>query len=399
MADSDRIHSDRAIIVFVKALFLEEVEEFALKDLPEPTCSPGEVLIQVKAVGMCGTDFHIYRGAANYNFDANGKPIPLRVQPQILGHEFCGTLVERGSDVPDLKPGDRVVVDQGFNCCSQGIEPVCGYCASGHSHQCLYYKERGITGLAGAMQELVTMPAVNVVPMGGDLSFEEAALVEPLGCVIHSMDMAERARARFTLSPEESPGEPVENVLILGAGPAGLLFLQYIRNVKQFQGQILIADSVDKKLQLAERLGATPIHIQEKDLITTVRDVTNEKKVHFLVEASGNGAAFENMPAVLKKQATVVLYGHGHKGTDLGVLNHLLFLEPTLVASVGASGKLDPQTHRPLIFETSEELIRTEKVHVKSLITHHYRAFEEIDKAFREDSKEQDYIKGVLALS
>lgn len=380
----------------VKVLFLEEVEKFVLEQVPEPSCGAREILIQVSAVGICGTDFHIFHGAANYNFDAHGKSIPLSLQPQILGHEFCGTVIETGATVDDLKPGDNVVVDQGLNCFSKRITPPCVYCSSGHSHQCVNYKERGITGLPGAFQELLSVPAVNAISMGDDLSFKEAALVEPLGCVIHSMDMAQRASTRFGLSPEEPPGEVVENLLILGAGPAGLLFLQYIRSVQQFKGQILIADSVQKKLDLAEALGATPIHTENNNLVNSVREQTDGKLIDFLVEATGSGKAFESIPKVLRKQATVLLYGHGHKGTDLSVLNHLLFLEPTLVASVGASGSLDPHTHRPLTFLRSEELIRTGKIKVKPLITHQYHALEEVEQAFREDSKEPDYIKGIL---
>lgn len=382
----------------VKALFLEEVEKFVLEQVPEPSCGDREILIQVNAVGMCGTDFHIFSGAANYNLDAHGKSIPLSLQPQIIGHEFCGTLIETGAAVEDLKPGDNVIVDQGLNCFSKKNVPPCIYCSSGHSHQCIHYEERGITGLPGAFQELLSVPAVNAISMGDELSFKEAALVEPLGCVIHSMDMAERASTRFDLFQEEHTGEAVENLLILGAGPAGLLFLQYIRNVHQFKGQILIADSVQKKLDLAERLEATPLHTERNNLVNSVRERTDGKLIDFLVEATGSGKAFEIIPKVLRKQATVLLYGHGHRGTDLSVLNNLLFLEPTLVASVGASGSLDPQTHRPLTFLRSEKLIRTGKIKVNPLITHQYHALEEVEQAFKEDSKKPDYIKGILAL-
>lgn len=379
----------------MEALLLEDVEKFTLKTLPEPSFADGDVVIQVQSVGVCGTDFHIYHGAANYNLDENGHPIPLSRQPQILGHEFSGTVIEVGSHVTGVAPGDRVAVDQGLNCFSQGMAVVCEYCTSGHSHQCIHYEERGITGAPGAMQEFVTIPAVNAVPIGPDLPFTEAALVEPLGCVIHSMDMVEAARARFTLSPDQ--GEPVQTVLILGSGPAGLLFLQYLRNVRRFAGQILIVDSVDRKLQLAEEMGGTPVDWQQDSIVSTVSDLTNGGKIDFLIEACGNGSAFETMPGILRKQATVLLYGHGHKGTDLSVLNRLLFLEPTLVAAVGASGRLDPQTHRPLTFQRAERLIRRGKVRVSPLITHRYRKLEEVDSAFRRDSRQADYIKGVLS--
>jgi L-iditol 2-dehydrogenase len=84
-------------------------------------------LLKVGGVGLCGTDFHIFEGHANYHTDAQGRPIPLSEQAQIMGHEFCGTVVELGSAVSDLKVGDRVVVDQGLNCSAATVEELCEY--------------------------------------------------------------------------------------------------------------------------------------------------------------------------------------------------------------------------------------------------------------------------------
>lgn len=382
----------------MKALLLEDASKFVLKELREPVCSRQDVLLQVGAVGVCGTDFHIYSGHANYNFDANGKPIPLQIQPQILGHEFCGTVVEVGRAVDDIKVGDRVAVDQGLNCFSQSITPPCEYCETGYSHQCANYKERGITGLPGAMQEFITMPHMNVVPVNS-LSFEEAALSEPLGCIIHAVDVLENAALRYTLPGSRYEGQPVENVLILGAGPAGLLFLQYIRQVKGFRGRIFVADVIEDKLRLAERFGGTSINVRQTDLVQAIREMTDDVKIHLVIEASGHGSVFETMPGLLRKQGTVLLYGHGHEGTDMSILNRLLFLEPSLVVSCGASGKLDPKTLRSETTRRAVELVQSGKIEVKTIITHRYRALEEIDQAFREDSKQKDYVKGVLSMS
>ena len=85
-----------------------------------------------------------------------------------MGHEFCGTVVEAGSAVQDLKPGDRVLADQGLNCLSRNDDPPCEYCVTGDSHQCARYAEHGITGLQGALAELVALAAVNSVKIESD---------------------------------------------------------------------------------------------------------------------------------------------------------------------------------------------------------------------------------------
>ena len=109
----------------MKAAVLEDVAQMTVRGVPDPEVGPRDVLIRVGAVGVCGTDLHLFQGHGNYNFDPQGRPIPLTVQPQILGHEFSGEILEEGREVKDLKPGDRVLCDQGLNCVSQGRSPLC----------------------------------------------------------------------------------------------------------------------------------------------------------------------------------------------------------------------------------------------------------------------------------
>lgn len=378
----------------MKAAVLEDVEKLVVRTVPDPQLPPNEVLLRVRAVGVCGTDLHLFRGHGNYNVDAQGRPIPLTQQPQILGHEFSGEVLEVGRDVKDLKAGDRVLCDQGRNCRSQGRLPLCAYCASGDSHQCEFYAEHGITGLPGALAEFIAMPAVNCVNFPPEMPAELAALVEPLGCVLHSSERVERARSRYTFDGEER----IRNVLICGAGPAGLLFLQYLRNVKGFDGLILISDLREKNLALARQFGGAPINVGRENLTEAVRELTHGERIHYLVESCGNSVIFEQMPSLLRKQATVLLYGHGHKGRDIGVWGNVLFLEPTLVAAVGASGGFDPDG-RPATYRKALTLVRSGKVRVQPFVTHRYKALEEIHQAFERDFEGQDYIKGVLNLA
>lgn len=377
----------------MKAAVLEDVEKMAVREVPDPELPAREVLIRVRAVGVCGTDLHLFRGHGNYNLDARGRAIPLTEQPQILGHEFSGEILEAGRDVKDLKPGARVLCDQGRNCISQARQPLCSYCATGDSHQCEFYAEHGITGLPGSLAEYIAIPAVNCVKLPEGMPQELGALVEPLGCVLHSSDRVERARARYTFDGEER----ISNVLISGAGPAGLLFLQYLRNVKGFEGLILVSDVREKNLKLAQDFGGTPINVTRENLTEAVRERTRGERLHYLIEACGNSVIFEQMPSLLRKQATVLLYGHGHKGRDIGLWGNILFLEPTLVASVGASGGFDPDG-RPTTYRRALHLVSSGKVQVQPFVTHRYHALQEIHKAFEEDFARPDYIKGVLNL-
>ena len=129
----------------------------------------------------------------------------FEVEPQVLGHEIVGTVVECGAGVADLRPGDDVVVDQGINCVSAGRAPRCEYCATGDSHQCAFYREHGITGLPGGLAEFVTVPAVNTIPIGdGRAARDHAALTEPLGCIVHSSDMVRARRRALRPRPRRS---------------------------------------------------------------------------------------------------------------------------------------------------------------------------------------------------
>jgi len=217
------------------------------------------VRVRVAAVGLCGTDLHIFGGEANYNMDERGQPISLRQLPQILGHEIAGEVVELGAGVRDVRVGDLVALDQGVNCVSRGRAPLCEYCASGDSHQCELYAEHGITGRPGGLAEFIVVPAVNAIGLASDLEPAQTALTEPLACIVHATDAVARATgARYTLGTAV-PDRRVRAVLILGAGPAGLLFTQYLRRVLGFDGVLLVSEPNARKRELAVGFGAEVI--------------------------------------------------------------------------------------------------------------------------------------------
>ena len=374
----------------MKASVLCDVHRLEVRDIPRPVISAYEVLIRVAAVGLCGTDVHIFAGHANYNTNEYGQPIPLALQPQILGHEITGVVAQAGSAVTDLCEGDRVVIDQGLNCVSRRREVMCEYCRTDNSHQCEFYREHGITGLPGGLAEFIAVPAVNAIKITAPLEVSTAALVEPLGCIIHSSDMVARAR--------QSTERRVRSVLICGAGPAGLLFTQYLRNVVRYEGLLFVSDPNERKRQLAKTFGADEaIDPAGADLVEVVHEHTGGKGVEYLIEASGSGEVFRSMPGLICKQAVVLLYGHGHAGTDLSVLSSILFKEPVLVSSVGASGGFESDG-RPAVYTRALNLIEQKKIEIAPLITHRYTSFADVEQALSNDIHTDDYVKGVVVI-
>jgi len=380
----------------VKAAVLYDVGRIAVREVPTPRPGPREVLLRVAAVGLCGTDRHIFAGHGNYNRDERGRPIPLALEPQILGHEIAGVVEQAGATVQDLRPGDRVVVDQGRSCVSEERSPRCEYCASGDSHQCERYREHGITGLPGGLAEYMSIPAVNAVRIDSALDAAVAVVTEPLGCVVHASDVLLRTPARYEL--RSGKGGQGRHVLVCGAGPAGLLWVQYLRNVLGFEGVLLVTEPSAAKRALAERFGADTIDPTSEDLVDAVRTRTCGRRVELVVEATGSGPMLATIAPLVRKQATVLMYGHGHAGVDLSVLSQLQFLEPTLLSPVGASGGHEPDG-RPSTYVRALRLIERGAVDAASLITHRYPSLDAVPGAFGGgDHAAPDYIKGVVTL-
>jgi L-iditol 2-dehydrogenase len=382
----------------MKACVLCDIARIEVRDVPRPPVPPGHLLLRISAVGICGTDAHIFAGHANYHTDDSGRAIPLTMHPQILGHEISGQIEELGREVGELSPGDRVVVDQGLNCVSAHREKLCQYCRSGDSHQCDFYGEHGITGLPGGLAEFIAVPASNVVRLTTNLDMAEAAMAEPLGCVVHSSDAVARARTRYAIGGAAKEERRVRHVLICGAGPAGLLFLQYLRRVLGYDGLLLVSEPNEIKRKLALRFGADEVlDPLGGDLGQAVRERTGGRGVEYLIEASGQGRVFASIPTLIRKQATVLVYGHGHAGVELSVLNSVMFKEPALVTPVGASGGFEPDG-RPSVYTRALRLIENREIEVAGFITHRYASLDAVQGALASDMHAPDYVKGVVIL-
>jgi L-iditol 2-dehydrogenase len=382
----------------MRASVLVDVGRLEVREVPRSAPGPRDVLVRTTAVGLCGTDLHILSGEANYNTDERGAPIPLSVEPQILGHEIAGVVEEAGAAVNDLATGDRIVVDQGINCVSAERTPRCEFCATGHSHQCEHYLEHGIKGLPGALADFVSVPSVNAVRVQSDLPVTETALVEPLACVAHACDMLARATgARYMINAAD-PSRRVRAALVFGAGPAGLLFTQYLLNVLHFDGTVLVSEPNAHKRALAAALGAEPFDPTAVDAAAFVAHRTAGRRVELAIDASGAGAVFTTLPGVLRTQGTMVLYGHGHGSVGLSALNAVQFTEPTFVVPTGASGGFDDDG-RPSTYRRSLRLLEEGRVRVASIVSHRYASLDDVGRALTEDYYLPDYVKGVVTLA
>ena len=173
--------------------------------------------------------------------------------------------------------------------------------------------------------------------------------------------------------------------------------MQYLRNVLDYDGLLLVSEPSVKKRALAERFGADPLDPPPTaaELAEVVKERTRGRRVELLIEATGSGRVFASLPALLRKQATVLLYGHGHAGVDLSVLSQLQFLEPTLLSPVGASGGFEPDG-RPSTYARALRLIERGQVDVAPLITHRYASPDAVARAFTSDHDTPEYVKGVV---
>lgn len=238
--------------------------QIELLDYPVPQVKEGYVLLRIEAAGICGSDLKIYNDDHPY------------FPPVVLGHEFSGKVIEIGPGVQDWEKGDRVVSEVHGLVCGH-----CRFCLSGEKHVCPSKRALG-WGIDGGFAEYVNVPSwlLHRIPEG--VSFEEAAVMEPIAIAVHGI--LERARV-----------EPEDFVAVLGCGPIGLLALQMAKAEGASRVFITGVDQDEKlRLKMAREMGADrTINVQKEDPVSIVKESTGGIGADLVIELSGSPAAIK----------------------------------------------------------------------------------------------------------
>ncbi len=258
----------------MKAFVIDKPYESSVKDVELRELKSEEVLVKVKACGICGTDIHIFKGEFPAKF------------PVIPGHEFSGIIEEVGENVKNFKKGDRVAVNPNIPC------GKCYYCKKGLPHFCVDWNAIGIH-LLGAYAEYTIVPEPNLYKIPSNLEFEEAAFAEPVACVLHGQDLADIKSG--------------DKVIIFGLGPIGLLHLQI--SALRGASTIIGVDIVEKKLRIAEELGADYVFNALKDDVPKEVFDAVGRGVDVAIEASGSIKAFETAIKTVGYGGKLIVFG------------------------------------------------------------------------------------------
>jgi 2-desacetyl-2-hydroxyethyl bacteriochlorophyllide A dehydrogenase len=236
----------------VRAAVIKSAGEIGIESVDDPTPGPRQVVVQVAAVGLCGTDLHILQGEF-----APSLPI-------IPGHELAGVVVATGADIDTVAEGDRVAVDPSLYCFE------CHYCRQGKNNLCLNWGAIGVTTSGGAA-EFVAVPAANCVKLPESVNTADATLIEPLSCAVRGYDvLASQLGA---------------HVLIYGAGTMGLMMLELAKRVGAVSVDIL--DVNEQRLKLAQQLGCSRT-------ATSANEIERPYGWELVIDATGNEKAIQD---------------------------------------------------------------------------------------------------------
>jgi 2-desacetyl-2-hydroxyethyl bacteriochlorophyllide A dehydrogenase len=240
--------------------------------VPDPTPRPDEVIIQVGACGICGTDLHIFAGDN-----------PLAHYPVIPGHEFAGQVIAVGSKAGQtgITIGCKVAVDPNLNC------GYCEQCRAGRQNLCLHYRAIGVS-VDGALAEYVAVPEKKAYLIPDSMSYPDAALIEPVACAVHGM---------HSLNVKSG-----DNVLIAGAGPMGLLLLQLA--VHGGASRVSAIDLNSRRLALAEQLGAQGTY-------GTIQSALADEPLGFncVIDSTGVAAVIDQAFWAVKRGGRFMIFG------------------------------------------------------------------------------------------
>ncbi len=310
--------------------------------VPIPTIGPNDILMQVKAASMCGTDLHIW------NWDPWAQS---RIQvPMVFGHECCGIVTEVGHNVANVKPGDFVSLETHITC------QHCLQCRLGQGHVCANVEILGVDR-QGVYAEYVSVPSHVAWLNPPSLPVEVASIQEPFGNAVHT-----------TFSCEI----PTKRVAVIGCGPIGLWAIAICKAIGA--AAVFATDVNPHRLHLAETMGATrALNSREVDVVQTVLDATDGVGVDVMLEMSGNPRAIAQGFEMLRYGGEAALLGLTGKPVELDLNNAVIFKGATVH---GISGRRIWDT-----WYRTQRLILSGAVDPMPVITHRF-PLEEFATAF-----------------
>ena len=318
--------------------------EIKLEQLEIPQITKNnEILIEVKACGICGTDLKILDGGHPANDNT------------ILGHEFVGVVKELGSDIKDLKLGDKLVVDPNEKCgycinCRRGLSNLCDFLATGTTF--------GIFQNGGFAKYCV-LPRSAIFKLPNNIDMTSAALVEPLSCAVHCHNIAD---------VKES-----DNVVIMGAGPMGLIIESVVR--KHPIKQLILVEIDEWRIQKAYELGADQIiNPRRQDIKKEIMELTNGKGADVIIDAVGISETLESALKIWAPGARLILFGQDFRAEAIIKPNDIVRYQRKIMGSyIGYAED----------FLDAIELIANKIIDIDKVITHKIPLVELISTGFK----------------
>lgn len=327
--------------------------DIRLEEVAVPQIRPGEILVQVKACGLCGSDLMAWYAQ--------------KKAPVVLGHEPAGVVAEVGEGVTEFEIGDRVFVHHHVPCFT------CHYCLRGSYTLCETFKATQLD--PGGFAEYIRVPALNVerdvLKLPADMSFEKATLIEPVATCIRGI--------------ERASVQTGDTVVVIGAGVAGLIHVQLARILGA--GKIISTDFAAFRLDVAQRLGADFTIDARKDVLATLRELNQGRGADVVVVTADSIEAMEQGMDLAGGGATVLLFAPSSPEVKLPVSPfRLLFSEITIASSYSCS----PQETRQAL-----KLVQGGRIRATELITHRFD-LAGVGEAIRLAAQAQESLKIVI---
>lgn len=335
----------------MKAALLHGVGDLRVENAPVPQITqPDQVLVRVKAVGICGSDIHFFE---------HGRIGPYVVtEPQVLGHECAGEVVEAGPDAGSLKPGDKVCIEPGIPC------RRCSFCKSGRYNLCEIVPFMGTPPTHGAFREYVVWPADFVFTLPDNISYDEGAVIEPLAVGVQACQRGDLRSG--------------QTAVVIGCGPIGLTTMQAAAGFGATR--IIVTDVIPLRLDMAKRLGADlALNVAESDAVEPVKEATGGLGADVVLETAGTPETVAQACGMVKRGGVVVLVGM-HRVDEFPIpVMDLICREYDMRGVFRYCNAFGPAI----------AMLGAGRVNLRALITHQF-ALDEIETAFDVVINEKD---------